>query len=457
MVVTRSGFTQIVGNAFAGMGFPAEGPTVYEFPMPMFDTGSDLSPLNENIDKIVYGLTKWQPKAEGKKRIVQPDMITVQGSDYKTAVDNVNLLFVKNMWSDGLPLVPPTKDQVNWILTGTPLAPDTVIGTVPARGGIADVTSVAVVLAMAGGRPEYLPVLIAAAQALTEPAFGLQATNATTCSVIPAVIVNGPIAKQIRLGSGYGLLGADPVHPAGQIIGRAIRMIQQNLGGAIPGIGTMAIFGGMRTTNAVFAEDEEGLPKGWNSLAVDRGFLPADNVITVTPIAGMTNIMVQNFGDKAGNDQGLYQIAKFMSTPSFNTWSPITPDVWANPNLSQGIVMIARGYAAALVSANGYSKQAVKTSLWNNSAMPWDETVKTGIAIRLPGLGLSKGQDVHLTPRPEQLTVVVAGGDQSGHAYWMEAGNSNRTMISKKIQLPANWNALLKQAETNMGPLPATH
>ncbi|MCL2670206.1 MAG: hypothetical protein FWE89_05925, partial [Syntrophaceae bacterium] len=62
MIVTRQGFTQIVGNAFAGMGFPAEGPVVYEFPNPMFNVGGDLSPISENMDKIVYGLTKWQPK-----------------------------------------------------------------------------------------------------------------------------------------------------------------------------------------------------------------------------------------------------------------------------------------------------------------------------------------------------------------------------------------------------------
>lgn len=456
MVVTRQGFTQIVSNAFAGMGFPAEGPSVYEFPMPMFDTGSDLTPLNENIDKVVYGLTKWKPKIT-TKGVFHPEMVTVTGADYKTAVDNVNALFVKNMWSDGLPIVPPTQDQVKWILTGTPLAPDQVVGAVPARGGIADVTSVAIALAMAGGRPEHMPVLIAAVQAITDPAFGLQATNATTCSVIPAMVVNGPIAKQIRLGSGYGLLGADPVHPAGQVIGRAIRIIQQDLGGAIPGIGTMSIFGGMRTTNAVFAEDEEGLPKGWNSLAVDHGFAATDNVVTATPIAGMVNIMIQNFGNKEGNDQGLFQIAKFMSTPSFNTWSPITPQVWASPDLAQGIVLIGRGYAAALSSANGYSKLDVKTQLWTKSVMPWEEIVAAGIDARTPGLGLPKGEDVHLTPKPEQLTVVVAGGDQSGHAYWMEAGNSNRTMISKKIQLPANWDALLKQAEAALGPLPATH
>jgi len=66
MLFTREGFTQVVGNAFAGLGFPAEGPTVHEFPIEMFLPGSDLTPIRENIDKIVYGLTKWQPKIKTK-------------------------------------------------------------------------------------------------------------------------------------------------------------------------------------------------------------------------------------------------------------------------------------------------------------------------------------------------------------------------------------------------------
>jgi hypothetical protein len=88
--------------------------------------------------------------------------------------------------------------------------------------------------------------------------------NPTTQPTFPGVIVSGPIAEQIRVSSGYGVMGPDPSYPAGGAIGRAIRLIQQDLGGAIPGKGTMAIFGGMRFTNAVLAEDEAGLPKDGN-------------------------------------------------------------------------------------------------------------------------------------------------------------------------------------------------
>lgn len=454
MMVTRKGFTQVVANAYAGYGFPAEGPSVYEFPMEMFDKGSDLTPLRENFDKIIYGLTKWQPKIT-TKGIVRPDMMTVQGKDYQDAVNNMNFMFLKNMWSDGLPLVPPTQDRVKWILTGTDLSPDSVIGNITPRGGIADVTSIAVALAMAGGRPEYMPVLIAAVEAMSDPKYLLSGANSTTHSNIPAVIVNGPIAKQIRLSSSYGLLGPDPVHPAGMVIGRAIRMILQDMGGGIPGVGTMAIFGGMRATNVVFAEDEEGLPKGWDSLAVDWGFPKGVNVVTVTPVNSNQNILIR-FGTKETNDQTLVNIAKVMVSPALNLVNgPTLPAVRDanNRNLSTGVVLIARGYAVSLAEVSGYSKEKVRNFLWDHAKIPWSEAVAMGWSDRLAA-AIPKGQDIPVTPVPRQIRLVVAGGDQSGHTYWMSGSSAYGSVIKEVRKLPANWDALLKQAEADLGPAP---
>ena len=93
---------------------------------------------------------------------------------------------------------------------------------------------------MAGGRPEYLPVLLAAIDAIIDPAMEHDKLQATSGSPFPVVIVNGPIAEDIGLNSSFGLLGPDPQKPAGASIGRALRLILQNIGGALPGVGTMA-------------------------------------------------------------------------------------------------------------------------------------------------------------------------------------------------------------------------
>jgi hypothetical protein len=102
MVVTRGGFSQVVANGFAGLGFADEAPTVHEFPVQMFEEGSDLSPIKENLDKIVYGLTKWEPKTK-KKGVIPSSKVMVQGKDYPDAVTNMNNLFLKNMWGDMTP------------------------------------------------------------------------------------------------------------------------------------------------------------------------------------------------------------------------------------------------------------------------------------------------------------------------------------------------------------------
>ncbi|MFC1986562.1 hypothetical protein ACFLWC_06200, partial [Chloroflexota bacterium] len=242
MTVTREGFQAVVANAFAGMEFPAEASMVI-YPLDMFLPGSDLITIEEKMDDLIAGLTKWKPEKEGKK-VIKPPKIIVEGNDYEDAVVNVNNLFLRNMWSEGLAIIPPTEGRVNWVLTGTDLPRDKVVAKMLPRGGIVTVETIAVNLAMAGGRPEYMPVLVAAVEAIGAPESVHQRMNSTTCSVYPVVVVNGPAAKQIRVGSGYGCLGPDPRHPAGASIGRAIRFLLQGAGGAIPAIGTMSIFGG---------------------------------------------------------------------------------------------------------------------------------------------------------------------------------------------------------------------
>jgi len=446
MVVTRSGFTQVAANAFAGLGFPPEGPSVYEFPMEMFIAGSDLTPINENIDKIVYGLTKWQPKVT-TKGVLAPPKVTATGKDYQEAVTNMNFLFLKNLWSDGLPILPATEERVNWILSGTDLPRDTVVGKILPRGGIASVESVAVGLAMAGGRPEYLPVLIAAAEAIdhTLGPKGYGSWAATTASTIPVVIVNGPVAKQIRLNSGYGCLGPDPQRPAGGCIGRAIRLIMLGLGGAIPGIGTMAIFGTARHTNVVFAEDEDGLPKGWEPLSVERGFPKGTNVVTWLTVTDLVNTL--GMGTLF---TGLSQTAAMMAGPARNR-------VYDDPTESPGVVLLARGTAQAAAD-EGWSKLDTIKWLWEKSKTPWELIELTGKKwdpVKAPWL--VKGQPWPITKDPEKIMLVVAGGEQSGHNFLLWNCSEAKRIVSKGIKLPAKakWDALLKQAEKDLGPIPA--
>jgi hypothetical protein len=457
MVITRGGFKDVVAGSFAGFGFAPEAPTVYEFPVEMFLQSSNLTPLQENIDKIVYGLTKWQPKVTKKGIFYPAEKIKIEGKTFQDALDKMNALFMKNSWSDGMPVVPPTQERVDWILKGTDLPKDTPVGTgkILPRGGIATVESLAVTLAMAGGRPEHLPVLIAAVDAMTQKEFGLDQFNATTANPFPAVIVNGPIAKQLRFSSTYGLLGPDSLRPANTLIGRALHLTMLDLGGAAPGTGSMAIYGQMRATYAVFAEDEDGLPKGWKSLAEDRGFKRDQNIVTVSPVSNATNVNLTSTDateSDAAAKQYLYRLAGTMKAPGGQIWRPD----FKNPNAATGVVMLGRTWAQALNDL-GYDKLKLKTALWEGSKFTWDETVKMGNTSRAKSnAGAKEGDSVPMWPKPEQLLLVIGGGDQSGHAFWMgPGGTSGYTTTNSEIKLPKAWNDLLKQAETDLGPAPA--
>ncbi len=439
----------MVNNAFGGMGFPPEAPLIIEFPVVMFDPGSDLTPLKENMDKIVYGLTKWEPSTKSKG-IKYPPKVSVAGNNYEEALINLNRLFLKNLWGDGLPILPATKERVDWIMKGTDLPRDKVIGKILPRGGIATMEALAVSLAMTGGRPEYLPVLTAAVEAMVIPKQRHFHANSTTNNCFPVAIVNGPIAKQIRLNSGYGCLGPSSEYPAGAAIGRALRLVLLEVGGGIPGIGSMSLHGGpARYTNAIFAEDEDSLPKGWKQLSADFGYAKGKNTLVFHNVSGSSNVNRVSVGTEKTARTALDLFSAYMRVPNANNYFL---DVYEG---APGIVVMAKNTAGGLAD-QGWTKEKIKTYLWENSRLPWSEIEKAGIQEDVLRNGIKKGELVPLTRKPENIMVVVAGGEQSQHGLWMQMGVSGLP-TSAEIKLPAKekWDELLRQAEKDLGPIPA--
>ena len=447
MIVTRQTFSGQVIAAVQGQGFGPEAPIVFEFPTTMWLTGADLTPLKENIDKIVYGLTKWQPKITEKGVLSAGTNIKVTGKDYQNALDNLNILFLKNDWGDGLPIVPATKERVDWIMTGTDLKPDAKLG--PGKilpvGGLATVQACAVALAMAGGRPEELPVLIAVVEALIDPAASHQSWVATTRACFAVVVVNGPVGRQVRLGTRYGVLGPIPKSPGSSTIGRALSFLIRIQGGCVPGSGSMAIFGFMRGTNAVFAEDEFGIKEltGWPTLAVERGFKPEDNVVTIFPsVTAHQTQFHQAFGPTPDLEeiQFLNRMAADLGAPGLIGGYIAASD---NPNVYSGAFMISYNMARVL-SDYGWDKKKVRDYVQEQMKPTWESLVKNGRV------------DPKATPTPVKNAppmLLVAGGDQGnqGCAFMAYGGH---TTTSAKVQLPAKWNDLLKQADTDLGPAP---
>jgi hypothetical protein len=439
----------VVFGSFAGMGFPADAPIVMEFPLEMFWPGSDLSPIEQNIDKIIFGLTRWESTVTNRKACAPPP-IRIEGRDYPEALNNMNLLFLRKQWSDGLPLVPATRERVAWILTGTDLPRDLVLGTMLPRAGIVTIERIAVSLAMAGGRPEYLPVLIAALEAILDPASKHEHLQTTTGSNFPVVIVNGPVARQIRLNSGYGCCGPDPSHPSGGSIGRALRLLMMTVGGAVPGQGTMAEFGANRFTNMVIAENEDGLPEGWLPLSVERGFPRGNNAATVHFVASIVDMVPSTTSTEQAAIFTLNRWSAYIGCPYNMYWG--FESRWENG--SPGILLMAPLTAHGLAKS-GFSKDRIREFLWEKTKLSPEKVKEYGWEKHVAEMRLDPSVPLPVSKTPKSLTIAIAGGAPSGHAYFLP--NQGYTPVTKKIKIPENscWNELLIRAEADLGPSPS--
>lgn len=171
-------------------------------------------------------------------------------------------------WTDGLPIVPPRPEVVARFVEASQRAGDEVIGVLPPRKGRATVEVLAVNAVMAGCRPEYMPVIIAAVEGLLDPAYPLEFMQVTTNPMTPFLLVNGPIRNELEINYGTGCLG--PGWRANATIGRAIRLIMINAGGALPGVYSKVSFGSPLRYSYICGENEEENP--WTPFHVDRGF-----------------------------------------------------------------------------------------------------------------------------------------------------------------------------------------
>jgi hypothetical protein len=192
-------------------------------------------------------------------------------------------------WTDGLPVVPPTPARVLRMLDGTSRAPDEVVATVPPDLVPATVEKVAVNAVLAGCKPDYLPVVLAAVEAACTDSFNMHGLLCTTYFSGPVVVVNGPIAAQIGMNSGVNCLGQG--NRANATIGRALQLVVRNLGGGLPGGVDRATFGAPGKYTCCFAEDEAGSP--WQPLSVERGFAPGTSAVSLFPGHGPSAIIDQ--------------------------------------------------------------------------------------------------------------------------------------------------------------------
>lgn len=242
------------------------------------------------LDNIVGLLTRPLTEEEAKPKQREPEIpppIKVSADSYEAAVEKFNEVFLEKHLGDGLPLVPPTKERVEWMLSGTSRQPNEFLGKCPLKFGNVTVEKIAINAVMAGAKPEYLPAIIAAMDCFVGESNPGEAgeyffhTLGSTGAFNLVIQFNGPLAKELNIHSGIGFLGHG--WRANNTIGRAIRLSTITIGHCWPGVNDMALNGRVNPhTWFTFAENEE--ESAWEPYHVSKGYEEEDNVVTVSKV-----------------------------------------------------------------------------------------------------------------------------------------------------------------------------
>ena len=295
-------------------------------------------------------------------------------------------------WSDGLPVVPPTAERVFRMLQGTSRDPGEAVALVPPDLASCTVEKVAVNAVMAGCRPEYLPVVLAALEGACTDDFNMHGLLATTFFSGPVLIVNGPIAREIGMNSAVNVLGQG--NRANLTIGRALQLVVRNVGGGVPGGVDRATLGSPGKLSFCFAEREEDSP--WEPLHVELGYRPEQS--TVTLFAGQGPVPIVD------------QLSR--SAESLIRSFAACLDATAHPNLALGfdaIVVVPPDHARIFRDA-GWSKARMRDEV--NALL-----TRPGRSRRRGAGGMDEGL-------PESLAEADVPKFREGGLHFVHAGGN---------------------------------
>lgn len=302
----------------------------------------------------------------------------------------IHRLFYEKGWTDGLPIVPPTQERVLNLLQGTNRDPHDVIGLIPPSLAEATVEKIAVNSVMAGSLPEHLPMIIAAVEAMIERKFNLYAVQATTHPCGPLLLINGPLRNRVGINCGYGAFG--PGTLANGVIGRAIRLILINIGGAIPGTVDKATHGQPGKYAYVIGENEEESP--WEPLSLEKGFSREQSTVTVIAAEAPHNV----------NDHSGISAAGILTTIAGTLVGQ------GNNNfLFQGEPVVILGPEhAKTIAKDGFTKSEVREWIFQRAKLPKRVFSKEKQEKRFPHL--PEDALIPVARKPEDILVAVAGG-----------------------------------------------
>jgi hypothetical protein len=386
------------------LGMPALPVTVLPHPIAGTPIEAVLAKVDAAFDEIVAHLTAplADESASAGRSVAQDALLDIAATDEWTDLQQA---FVDRGWSDGLPCVPPTEPRVAAMQRHAGMPPDHVLGAVPPRMGAATLEKIAANAVMAGCRPEHLPIVLAAVDAMLAPAFNLYGLQTTTHCVAPLLVVNGPLAGALKVHAGNNLFGPGPW--ANGVIGRAIRLVLLNLGGGKPGDIDKATMGHPGKYTFCIAENEAVSP--WPGLRADRGF--GAEVSTVTVIGGEAPHNINDHESTTARGVLKMITGTMAQTGQNNVYYAGEP------------LLILCPEHAATIASEGLSKDDVKRILYEEARVPLDrfsaENIERRMLRKFPERYKDRPLDTPVTVAQcwEDMMVIVAGGPGKHSMY----------------------------------------
>ena len=311
-------------------------------------------------------------------------------------------------WTDGLPVVPATEHAVRAFLEAAGRAPGDVVLTEATRRRTITAEKVAINAVLAGCRPEYMPVLLGALEAMADPAFTLHGAITSTGGSATLVVVNGPIRQRLGFNAGGNVFG--PGWRANATIGRAIRLVTLNCLGAQPGLLDRSTQGHPGKYTYCIAELEEENP--WEPLHVTRGLAPGTSAVTVFAAEGPHNVL-SHYGETA--EAIVVTLADTMAC--LGSFSP-----------GESFLVLAPEHVAIL-ARDGWTKPRIREALYARARRTVADLKRGG---KLAG-GVDPGDETRWEHRgrgPEDIHIVVAGGGAGGHSAFIPSWSRDRNSLA---------------------------
>jgi hypothetical protein len=312
-------------------------------------------------------------------------------------MDDFEVWFEKGV-TDGLPVIPPTRERVERMLTGTRRDAAEVLGEMAPNYGRLTVEKAAINAVMAGCRPEYLPIVIAASECACDPAFNLHGVATSTHFSAPLIVVHGPVRARVGINASFGVFG--PGYRANATIGRALRLLMINIGGAKPGGISMSTFGHPGRYTYCIGEHEEASP--WPAYHVARGLPPGSSAVTL-------------FAGEAPHGISDHASRTAKSLAGSLGWS--MAGLWNSkhfPLYSHTMLLVGPEHARTFAD-EGWSREDVARYLHEAIRVPYRSLAPTedhgeGTNLRFAKTQPAPDALVSKFPSSEEIHVLVAGG-----------------------------------------------